>query len=199
MTTPAAPPQKPRILIIEDDAALGKMIMTLVATAGLEGHYAADGVRGLAAFAEIDPHLVLLDLMMPGMDGREVCAKIRESSTVPIAILTAEGGDAAQLECFELGADEFVTKPFSTKDLMVRVLAQLRRVYRYDHVEPESGAGPEPQAEKPLTVTLPPDWGACRDCGYLGRRLRFENAEQADDGPVVCPNCGKSDNIVFGL
>ncbi|HVF10202.1 MAG TPA: response regulator [Abditibacteriaceae bacterium] len=199
MTTPTAQPEKPRILVIEDDASIGKVVIIHAATVGLEGHYAEDGLRGLAAFKELNPHVVVLDLMMPGMDGREVCAKIRESSTVPIVILTAKDGDDAQLECFGLGADEYITKPFEARDLMVRVLAQLRRVYRYDQAEPESGAGPEPKGETHLTVTLPPDWGACRDCGYLGRRIRFESAGQSDDGPVVCPNCGKNDNIVFGL
>ena len=151
MTTPSpSQTEKNRILIIEDDAGLRKMIMTALDVVGLEGHNAADGPAGLTAFKEVNPHLVLLDLMMPGMDGREVCKQIRERSKVPIIILTAEGGDAAQLECFEIGADDYITKPFDTRSLIMRVLAQLRRVYHYDQaVIKEGGAAPEAKAATP--------------------------------------------------
>jgi len=121
-----------RILVIEDDPAVARLILVNLAKAGLDCRYAPDGVAGLVAFQETKPHLVLLDIMMPGMNGRDVCARIRETSTVPIIMLTAVTGDENQVQGFKIGADDYVTKPFTPQALIARVVAHLRRAYRYD-------------------------------------------------------------------
>ncbi len=124
--------EKFRILVVEDEPAVARLILMNLAKAGLDCRYAPDGPSGLAAFQETKPHLVLLDLMMPGMNGRDVCARIRETSNVPIIMLTAVSGEEAQVQGFKVGADDYVTKPFNPKTLLARVVAHLRRVYRYD-------------------------------------------------------------------
>ena len=99
---------------------------------------AADGLEGLQAAARVRPDLVVLDLMLPGLDGTQVCRKLRESSDVPVIMLTARVDEADRLAGLDLGADDYVTKPFSPRELAARVRAVLRRVSR------EAGlSGPE--------------------------------------------------------
>src|SRR5689334_12408708 len=116
-----------RILIVEDDARIADLISKNLAAAGYECHQSADGGRALADFVRLKPALVVLDLGLGGVDGLEVTRRIRKESDVPILMVTARSSESDKLLGLELGADDYVTKPFSTAELVARVRALLRR------------------------------------------------------------------------
>ncbi len=116
------------ILIIEDEPQIARLARDYLAKNGFRVLVAGDGVSGLAAARRESPDLVLLDLLLPGMDGREVCRRLRAESAVPILMLTALAEDSDQIVGLELGADDYLTKPFSPAVLVARVRAALRRV-----------------------------------------------------------------------
>ncbi|NUQ36694.1 MAG: response regulator transcription factor [Caldilineales bacterium] len=118
----------PTILIIEDDPSIGKLLRRALMLEGYETELVGDGREGLAAFAALKPTLVILDLMLPGMDGIEVCRRIREESAAPILMLTARDAVDDRVLGLDSGADDYVTKPFDIDELLARVRAQLRRV-----------------------------------------------------------------------
>lgn len=124
--------QKFKILVIEDEEKILNVIEAYLFKEGYEVFKAANGVDGLDSFKSNSPHLVILDLMLPGLSGEEICKNIRSSSDVPVIMLTAKINESSKLEGFSLGADDYVTKPFSPKELIQRVRAILRRSYR-DH------------------------------------------------------------------
>ena len=115
------------ILLIDDDATLRELLADQLHTAGYRALEAADGAIGLRLAAEAAPDLIVLDVMMPGMSGWEVCERIRSKSRVPIILLTAKGEEFDKLRGFRLGVDDYVTKPFSFAELMARVGALLTR------------------------------------------------------------------------
>jgi len=115
-----------RILVVDDDTALAEMIGIVLRTEGFEPFFCEDGAAAVAAFHSAKPDLVLLDLMLPGMDGIEVCARIREESGVPIIMLTAKSDTADVVKGLESGADDYVVKPFNPKELVARVRTRLR-------------------------------------------------------------------------
>ncbi len=115
-----------RILVIDDDLALAEMIGIVLRSEGFEPSYCADGAAALAAFRSVSPDLVLLDLMLPGMDGIDVCALLRAESGVPIIMLTAKSDTADVVRGLESGADDYIVKPFNPKELVARVRARLR-------------------------------------------------------------------------
>jgi DNA-binding response OmpR family regulator len=117
-----------RILVIEDDPSMLKMVESHLRVAGFEVKGAADGFAGLKLAKEWNPELVLLDIMMPGMDGYTTCRRIREFSSVPIIILTARGEEDDLVRGLDAGADDYVVKPYSASELLARVRAVLRRV-----------------------------------------------------------------------
>jgi len=114
------------ILVVDDDTALAEMIGIVLQGEGFETRFCSDGSEALAAFRESTPDLVLLDLMLPGMDGIEVCARIREESGVPIIMLTAKSDTADVVKGLESGADDYVVKPFNPKELVARIRTRLR-------------------------------------------------------------------------
>ena len=116
-----------KILIVDDEERMSRVIADYLRIKGYETREAADGVAALQQFETFQPDLILLDVMMPKMDGWEVCAHIRRSSSVPIIMLTARGEEDDELKGFSLGVDEYITKPFSLKILLARVEAVLRR------------------------------------------------------------------------
>jgi DNA-binding response OmpR family regulator len=116
-----------RILIVEDEPSLRASIVYNLRRAGYEVVAAADGEQALAAWAAEPADLVLLDLMLPKVDGLEVCRRLRQSSSVPIVILTARADEVDRVVGLEVGADDYVTKPFSMRELIARVKAILRR------------------------------------------------------------------------
>lgn len=119
-----------RILIVEDESALVESVKYALEAEGFDVVAAEDGRAGLEAARNLQPDLVLLDLMLPGMSGLDVCRQIRAFSDVPIVMLTAKDSEADRVAGLELGADDYVTKPFSTRELIARVRAHLRRSAR---------------------------------------------------------------------
>ena len=115
------------ILIADDEVRMRRVIVDYLHIKGYETLEAADGVEALEVFERSKPDLILLDVMMPRMDGWEVCRQIRTKSTVPILMLTARGQEEDELQGFSLGADEYITKPFSLKILLARIEAVFRR------------------------------------------------------------------------
>ena len=105
---------KQRILVVEDETAIASVLDALLTEAGYEVTLATDGVQGLQAFHRQSFSLILLDLMMPQVDGYTVCRQIRQESQVPIVVLTALDGEDAQVKAFQLKADDYITKPFIT-------------------------------------------------------------------------------------
>lgn len=119
--------QTKKILIVDDEVRMRRVIADYLRIKGYETAEAGDGVQALALFDETHPDLVLLDVMMPRMDGWEVCRRLRSKSTVPIIMLTARGQEEDELQGFSLGADEYIAKPFSLKILLARIEAVFRR------------------------------------------------------------------------
>jgi len=118
---------KETILIIDDDAALAKIVQINLEREGYRTVVASSGVEGLQKAYSNQPNLVILDIMMPGMDGWVTCRRLREISDVPIIMLTARGMEADVVKGLELGADDYIVKPFGTKVLLARIHALLRR------------------------------------------------------------------------
>jgi len=118
---------KGRVLVIDDDTALAEMIGIVLRGEGFEVSVCADGASALDAVRRTRPDLVLLDLMLPGLDGFEVCRLIRAESMVPVVMLTARSDTSDIVRGLEVGADDYVPKPFKPKELVARVRARLRR------------------------------------------------------------------------
>lgn len=123
-----------KILVVEDEAEFLNLLRFKLGAEGFQVLGAQDGVTGLKLVQEQNPDLILLDVMMPRMNGWETCRRIREISDVPIIILSAVGGDNSKVRGLELGADDYVTKPFSLMELTARIRAVLRR-YSYPSVQ----------------------------------------------------------------
>lgn len=116
-----------RVLVVDDDAALAEMLSIVLASEGFEPIWCGTGEEALAVFHESKPDLVLLDLMLPGKDGVDVCREIRAESVVPIVMLTAKSDTIDVVEGLEAGADDYVAKPFKAKELIARIKTRLRR------------------------------------------------------------------------
>lgn len=125
----------PRVLVVEDDPAIRETIAFNLQRDGHEVTTASDGVAGLEAARTGDPELIILDVMLPRMSGLDVCRILREDNPVPILMLTARDAEADVVQGLELGADEYVTKPFSMRELRARVTSLLRR----DRLSREAG------------------------------------------------------------
>lgn len=133
--------EKTRILIVDDDENIADLIALYMTKECFDTRTASDGEKGLEAFDEYDPHLVILDLMMPGKDGYQVVREIRSRSQTPIILLSAKGEVFDKVLGFEMGANDYVQKPFDSKELVARVKAVLRT---YNAGAP---AAPAPEAE----------------------------------------------------
>lgn len=118
---------KQKILIVDDDEMISELIALYLAKEMYETRIVSDGYEALTAFEEFKPHLILLDLMLPGIDGYEVCREIRKTSSTPIIMLSAKGEVFDKVLGLELGADDYIIKPFDSKELVARVKAVLRR------------------------------------------------------------------------
>ena len=128
MIAPATSPEhRPRVLVVEDEAAIVDAISYALELEGFQVSSAHGGREGLEAARRLNPSVVILDVMLPGMSGLDVCRQLRRDSDVPIIMLTAKEGEADKVAGLELGADDYMTKPFSMRELVARVRAQLRR------------------------------------------------------------------------
>lgn len=116
-----------RILLVEDEESLAEPLAFLLGKEGFEVILAADGPQALVEFAAHDIDIVLLDLMLPGMSGTEVCKQLRAVSSVPVIMVTARDSEIDKVVGLELGADDYVTKPYSSRELIARIRAVLRR------------------------------------------------------------------------
>jgi len=116
-----------RILLAEDELALRDFVSRNLRARGFEVLEAANGLEAVALWQREDPHLLILDIMMPRMDGLEVCRRVREHSAVPIIVLTALDAESDKVTALDLGADDYLTKPFGVEELLARVRAVLRR------------------------------------------------------------------------
>jgi DNA-binding response OmpR family regulator len=116
-----------RVLVVEDDEGIREMLRYNLSSAGFSVQEAADGAAGLRTARTARPDLILLDLMLPGMSGFDFCRALRKSSRVPIIMLTAKDAEVDKIVGLELGADDYITKPFSIREVLARVNAVLRR------------------------------------------------------------------------
>ena len=153
-----------RVLVLDDDEALGELLTEYLGGFGFTVRAVAHPEEGLRAIRSDPPDLVVLDLMLPGMDGLTVCRKIRETSRVPIVMLTARGDVMDRILGLELGADDYLPKPFEPRELVARIQAVLRR-------------GTLPETEESLRVgTLEVSWATC-SASLDGRPLALTTAE----------------------
>jgi two-component system KDP operon response regulator KdpE len=127
-----------RILLAEDEEALRDFITRNLRARGFEVLEADNGLEAMAQWEREQPHLLILDIMMPRMDGLEVCRRVREHSAVPIIVLTALDAESDKVAALDLGADDYLTKPFGVEELLARARAVLRRA-QWDSVPPASG------------------------------------------------------------
>jgi two-component system, OmpR family, response regulator MtrA len=118
---------KGRVLVVDDDPALAEMLGIVLRGEGFEPSFVGDGGRALSVFREVRPDVILLDLMLPGLSGIDVCRAIRAESGVPIIMLTAKSDTVDVVLGLESGADDYVVKPFKPKELVARMRARLRR------------------------------------------------------------------------
>lgn len=116
-----------KVLIVEDDSNIAELLNLYLEKEGFEPLVAKDGGKGVEQFRAFQPDLVLLDIMLPVMDGWSVLKKIRESSKVPVIMLTAKGETSDKVSGLEMGADDYIVKPFEMKEVLARIHAVLRR------------------------------------------------------------------------
>ena len=131
----------PRILLVEDERSIAEGLKVSLEAEGFDLTWARDGQEALAGWERARPDLILLDLMLPGVSGLEVCRAVRARSAVPIIMLTARDTEVDRVVGLELGADDYLTKPFSSRELIARIRAVLRRVGSL-RVEASEGAAP---------------------------------------------------------
>ncbi|GAA3532098.1 DNA-binding response regulator MtrA [Aeromicrobium flavum] len=143
-------PKNDRVLVVDDDASLAEMLTIVLEGEGFRTSVCHTGDAVMAAFEEFKPDVVLLDRMLPGLDGMEVCRRIREVSGVPIVMLTAKGETRDIVDGLDVGADDYLTKPFRNSELIARIRARLRRSDPLDTRIEFGGIVLDPQAH---TVT----------------------------------------------
>jgi len=138
-----------RVLVVDDDSQITRVLKTVLESQGYAVRTGADGASARALVADWQPHLVITDLCMPHMNGIELCRRIRVVSTAPIIVLSVKDAERAKVEALDVGADDFITKPFGTDELLARLRVALRHVAR-------AGAADEPVfAVGDLRVDLP--------------------------------------------
>ncbi len=138
MTAPAGPLH--RILVVEDEPLINQSVTDRLRAEGFEVHQAFDGPGAVAAYDQHHPDLLVLDLMLPGFDGLEVCRRVQAQRPVPVLMLTARDEESDKVIGLAVGADDYVTKPFSSRELVARVRALLRRVQRAAELAAELAA-----------------------------------------------------------
>ena len=159
-------PDRPRILFVEDERSISEPFAKALAREGFEPHVAGTAARALELAERLNPDLILLDLHLPDGDGRDVCRTIRARSGVPIIILTARGTETDRIVGLELGADDYVVKPFSGGEVIARIRAILRRA------TPEPTDTPEPVSVGALDVDV-----AARRVHLNGEELQLSRKE----------------------
>jgi DNA-binding response OmpR family regulator len=151
-----------RVLVVEDDEGIREMLKYNLITAGFSVQEASDGASGLRTARTSRPDLILLDLMLPGMSGFDFCRALRKSSRVPIIMITAKDAEVDKIVGLELGADDYITKPFSIREVLARVNAVLRRA--------------QPEANEPKSIPEHDSIGAF-NIDRAARRVTLNGAE----------------------
>ena len=131
----ANPDGKRNILVVDDEAQITRVLKTPLSAQGYAIRTAADGIQALSEMKTWAPDLIITDLRMPNMDGLELCRQVRSQSRIPIIVLSVKGEEAIKVGALDAGADDYVTKPFSVKELLARVRAALRRSYTEEQPE----------------------------------------------------------------
>ncbi|RKT84764.1 DNA-binding response regulator, OmpR family, contains REC and winged-helix (wHTH) domain [Saccharopolyspora antimicrobica] len=167
---PSGAQRRHRVLVVEDDPMMAEVIASYLNHAGMLVAVAADGVMALDGFQAFNPDLVILDRMLPRLDGTHVCRKLREQSSVPIILVTALGEQDDRIHGLELGADDYVTKPFSPRELVLRAQALLRR-------SAGNTAQPQPAPQTRQVEDLVMDL-TTRQVTKAGKPLRFTGRER---------------------
>ena len=157
---------KPSILVVDDDPNISRLEQLYLEKEGCEVRVAADGRQAVEEFRRLPPDLILLDVMLPGMDGYEVLKTVRKSGNIPVIMVTARGETFDKVLCLELGADDYIVKPFDGKEMTARVKAVLRRVHGSEEETKQDLTFPG------LTVSL-----AEYDVRYEGRKLEMPPKE----------------------
>lgn len=156
-----------RVLVVDDEASMVKFLASNLRVAGYEVLTAEDGERALILVQDEPLDLIVLDMMLPGLDGLEVCQRVRNLSEVPILILSAKGEETDKVDALNLGADDYLTKPFGVEELLARVRAVLRRLHRE-----ELGSGTRVVVKGPFAL----DPGS-RQVAVFGREIRLTRTE----------------------
>ena len=138
---------KPYILLVDDDPNISRLVQLYLEKEGFEVKTADRGDDALAMFRKLPPDLMLLDVMLPGMDGWQVCRTIRKTSSIPIIMLTAKDETFDKVLGLELGADDYITKPFSVRELLARVKANIRRVSMAVNANQEAAPAAKPDGD----------------------------------------------------
>jgi two-component system alkaline phosphatase synthesis response regulator PhoP len=131
-----------RILVVDDEPAVANLLAYNLKKALYEVHTASNGLQALELARRVQPDLILLDLMLPGLDGLDVCRELRRDSKVPVIMITARGEEVDRVVGLELGADDYICKPFSVREVLARVKAVLRRAQPEESAPPEVLTGP---------------------------------------------------------
>lgn len=206
MKPPAPKPaQKFQILLVDYDSARAHTMLSNLSELHMECRHAPSGQIALQGFAKHLPHLVLLDAMMPGLDGYEVCRRMRSQSTVPIILMNESLTDEHVMKGLKTGADDYILKSMHKQVLAAHIISWLRRVYQYDKCgDGSEGAGQgfsaapaqasaqgtseAGNASAPVKSQPPPGWLRCETCAYMGPRAKFEQPDPADRN-LYCPVC----------
>jgi DNA-binding response OmpR family regulator len=170
-----------RILVVEDELSISQPFAEALRRAGFEAVVTGTAAGALELAGEVEPDLVMLDLSLPDGDGRDVCRELRRRSDVPIVMLTARGTEMDRIVGLELGADDYVVKPFSAREVISRIRAVLRRSL------PRDGAGPDEKAIRVGDLELDP---AARTARLAGERLDLSRKE-FDLLAVLMRNAGR--------
>ncbi len=192
---------KYRVLIAENDDELAQLAAQHLQKAGFATFIASSGTQALQDFTSISPHLLLCDILMPGLTGHELVARVRAQSGIPILMMTNDNNDEAQIRGLKEGADDYLVKPFNPRVLTARVIANLRRVYHYHRaIAAHAKVAPAvvaPTVEAQLAA-LPKGFLRCGECPYIGPSWKF-NAVDQDKKPIIkCPSCGNR-SITFSI
>jgi two-component system response regulator RegX3 len=175
-------PTQTRVLLAEDDESFVDALVIGLAREGFDVTVATDGTEALRLFAEVEPDLVLLDLMLPRLSGIDVCRSIRAHSTVPIIMVTAKGTEIDTVVGLEVGADDYVTKPYRLRELVARMRAVLRRTPAEGEAVDDGAVAGAVDGDKARTPERRPDAGSILDGGGIqvdvDRHLVFIRGEE---------------------
>ena len=163
---------KQKILIVDDDENIAELISLYLTKECFDTKMVHDGEKALLAYETYQPNLILLDLMLPGIDGYQVCREIRRTSNIPIIMLTAKGGDMDKILGLEYGADDYITKPFNILEVKARIKAIMRRAGADHETQVQAGVRPPSGGHRhhqsgPLSRPQHP----CHRCAGIGLQL----------------------------